>query len=208
VSEDAKTDSPGVRVVDRRWWARGENAGADDSASRKPTYVEELERRLADQAAQFQSFMAEQRRSLDEFEQSRVRMRREVAREVDRGKRAVLAELLDVVDNLDRALAAAQPSTGSPEPAAAGAVAHSALIRGVELVRSQFLAKLEGFGATRVPALGEAFDARRHEAVATRPVADPAQDGVVVAVLKEGFAIGDDLLRPASVVVGKHDGQA
>jgi molecular chaperone GrpE (heat shock protein) len=36
------------------------------------------------------------------------------------------------------------------------------------------------------------------------PVTDPAQHGVVIAVAKEGYAIGDELLRPASVVVGTH----
>lgn len=198
-------NGPTLRVVDRRWWARGEEEkGADEARSRKPTYVEELERQLADQAEQFQSFMAEHRRSLEEFEQARVRMRREVAREVDRGKRAVLGELLDVIDNLDRAIAAAQATAADQ----ANEIPASALLRGVELVRSQFLAKLEAFGATRIVALGEPFDVRRHEAVTTSGVSDPEQDGRVVAVLKEGFAIGDDLLRPASVVVGRLDGQA
>ncbi len=41
-----------------------------------------------------------------------------------------------------------------------------------------------------------------HEAVTTAAVTDPAQDGVVVSVIREAYAIGDDLLRPASVVVG------
>jgi molecular chaperone GrpE (heat shock protein) len=36
-------------------------------------------------------------------------------------------------------------------------------------------------------------------------VADPAQDGTVVAVMKEGYAIGDEILRPAAVVVGTHE---
>jgi molecular chaperone GrpE len=74
----------------------------------------------------------------------------------------------------------------------------------VELVRDQFLAKLDGLGVSRVPALGQTFDAAIHDAVSTAPVPDPAQNGVVVAVLKEGYAIAGELLRPASVVVGQH----
>ena len=50
--------------------------------------------------------------------------------------------------------------------------------------------------------IGQPFDASRHEAISTAPVSDPAQDGRVVAVVKEGYVIGDELLRPASVVVG------
>jgi molecular chaperone GrpE len=185
---------PQVRVVDRRWWARGESTPTDDEPSRKPTYVEELERQVADGAARVQAVMAEHRRALDEFEQVKQRIRRDVAREVERGRRAVLAELLDVIDNLDRALASARESDS--------AQASATLVRGVEMVREQFLAKLSGFGVVRVPALGERFDAARHEAVTTAAVADAAQDGTIVAVLKEGYAMGDELLRPASVVVG------
>ena len=175
-----ETSEPAVRVVDRRWWAQadaGQTPAADAEAGRtpKPTYIEQLEKRLAD--------------ATSEFEQARVRMRRDMQREVERSTRAVIAELLDVVDNLDRAIAAA----GSDE---------SPLLVGVRLVRDQFLAKLEGFGVVRIDTIGEAFDAAIHEAVATAPVDDPSLDGRIVAVVKEGYAIGEELLRPASVVVG------
>lgn len=78
----------------------------------------------------------------------------------------------------------------------------SPLLRGVELVRDQFLAKLEGFGVTRVGALGQRFDAARHEVIATAPTADPSRDGIIVTVVKEGYVIGDELFRPASVIIG------
>jgi molecular chaperone GrpE len=188
---------PQVRVVDRRWWARGEAAASDGAASSslKPTYVEDLEHRLNDVTAELQSALAERRRAIDEFEQVRNRLRRDTAREVDRGRRAVLVELLDVLDNLERAIAA-----GREAGAASGA---DGLARGVELVRDQFLDKLESFGVERLLALGEPFDATRHEAVSTAPVHEPDRDGVIVAVLKDGYVIGDEILRPASVVVGK-----
>jgi molecular chaperone GrpE len=117
-----------------------------------------------------------------------------VAREVERGRRAILVEMLEVLDNLDRAVGA------STQPAGSGG---EQLARGVALVRDQFLAKLDGFGVKRVPALGQPFDAQRHEAVTTTPVSDPTKDGVVEAVIKEGYVIGDDILRPASVVVAR-----
>ena len=75
-------------------------------------------------------------------------------------------------------------------------------MNGVELVRDQFLSKLEGFGVNRLEALGQPFDAAVHEAISTAPVTDPEQEGTVVAVVKEGYVVGDELLRPASVVVG------
>jgi molecular chaperone GrpE len=192
---------PQVRVVDRRWWAReAAEPGADDQGGgRKPTVVEDLERQLADARNRIQELTNAHRQAVDEFEQARLRIRREVGRDVERARRAVLADLLDVVDNLDRAIAASRDTEDAP-----GAGALDSLARGVELVRNQFLGKLTGFGVTLVPALGEPFDAARHEAVTTTPVDDPAQDGVVVAVIREGYAIADDILRPASVVVGRY----
>ena len=186
-----------VRVIDRRWWARREaDASSDEVVGRKPTYVEELERQLADQANQLQNLIAEHRRALDEFEKAKIRIRRDVGREVDRGKRAVIGEFLEVVDNLDRAVAASREGAVSPE----------SLRQGIAMVQQQFLAKLQVLQVTKVAALGERFDASRHEAVTTLGVSNPADDGVILNVLKEGYAIGEDLLRPASVVVGKFDG--
>ena len=190
---------PSVRVVDRRWWARGETAAAEENSARKPTYVEDLEQRLADSATRLQAFMIERKRSLDEFEQIKARLRRDVAREADRGRREVLTDLLDVVDNLDRAIAAAEEPAGAALDAAVEKLAH-----GVRLVRDQFLAKLQAFGVVRVPSLGERFDASKHEAITLVPVTSADQNGMVISVVKEGYAIGDELLRPASVVVGSH----
>jgi len=142
--------------------------------------------------------LTEHRRSLEEFEQIKVRIRREVARDVERGRRALLNDMLEVLDNLERAIAAARDQTQSSAPEAVDKVT-----RGVELVRDQFLAKLASFGVTRLKTLGEAFDATRHDAVSMAPVQQPDQDGLVVGIVRDGYAIGEEILRPASVVVGK-----
>jgi molecular chaperone GrpE len=193
--EPPEEKKPELRVVDRRWWARGETSAEAESAERKPTYVEDLERRLSDLSNALQNALSERRRAIDEFDQVKSRIRRDVAREVERGRRVVLTELLEVLDNLDRAIEAARRSEGQTEA--------QALLRGVELVRDLFRAKLEGFGVGRMTAAGQRFDASQHEALSTAPVTDPAEDGVIVAVVKEGYVIGEELLRPASVVVGK-----
>ena len=178
--------------------------------ARKPTYVEDLERQLADVTAQLQRVLADRQRAQTEFDDARARLRREVAKDVERSRRALLAELLDVIDNLDRAMAAGRESStlaaGSVEAApGAASEAFASLLRGVALVRDQFLAKLEQFGVTRLDSLGQPFDAGRHEALSTATVDDPLQDGVVLAVVKEGYMAGNEMLRPASVVVGHCD---
>jgi molecular chaperone GrpE len=187
-----------VKVVDRRWWANQENAGSATSGastSLKPTYVEELEQKLADKDKQLQDAIARYRGASAEFEESRVRLRREVGKDIERGRREILADLLDVVDNLDRAIDAARSN------AAAGRV--DTLLQGVDLVKRQFLAKLEGFGVTRIESEGQPFDPALHEAISAVPAAAPDQDGVVVGVVRHGYRIGDEVLRPASVAVAK-----
>ena len=186
-----------VKVVDRRWWVnqdqQGESAAAT-SPSLKPTYVEELERQLAEKDKQLQDAIARYRQASAEFDESRLRLRREIAKDIERARRELLSELLDVVDNLDRALDAARSNSqaGNLE----------ALLQGVDLVRRQFLSKLEGFGVRRIEAEGQPFDPALHEAISAVP-GPPDQDGVVAGVIRHGYRIGDEVLRPAAVAVLK-----
>jgi molecular chaperone GrpE len=188
-------DSP-VKVVDRRRWREnGEaNPSAAEPLSLKPTYVEELERRVAQAEKQAQEFLAKYRGAAQEFEDARARMRKEVAKDAERSRREVFVSLLEVVDNLDRAIDAAR---------AAGTAAGDPLLQGVDMVRQQFLAKLEGFGVKRIASENQPFDPLLHEAVTTIPAPDAAADGRVLGVVAHGYRIGDDVLRPALVAVGK-----
>jgi molecular chaperone GrpE len=183
-----------VRVVDRRWWAKGDDAAPDEErhVSSKPSYVEQLEQQLAEKERQNQEYLAKYRQAATEFEESRLRLRREIGRDVERGRRDILSEMLEVLDNLDRAL----------ESGRQGASAE-ALLQGVDLVRRQFLNKLEGLGVTRIDPAGQRFDPTIHEAITTIPAASPDQDGQVVGVVRPGYRIGDDVLRPAAVAVAK-----
>lgn len=182
-----------VKVVDRRWWARGDDGAAPPAArSTKPTYVEELERQLAEKDRVAQEYIAKYRQAAAEFEESRLRLRREISKDIERGRREILADLLDVVDNLDRAIDSARQAATA-----------EALLHGVEMVRRQFLSKLEGFGVKRIDVEGQPFDPLKHEAVSTVPAAASADDGRVVGVVRHGYTIGDDVLRPASVAVAK-----
>jgi molecular chaperone GrpE len=185
-----------VKVVDRRWWARGDDAGGPRAdASQKPTYVEELERKVADAERQAGEYLSKYRQASQEFEDARARMRKELAKDAERSRRDVLVSLLEVVDNLDRAIDAAKrvPRPSSDDP----------LLQGVEMVQQQFLAKLDGLGVKRIDALGADFDPLRHEAVTTVPAPDASTDGRIVGVIAHGYRIGDEVLRPALVAVGK-----
>jgi molecular chaperone GrpE len=106
--------------------------------------------------------------------------------------RKLLEGFLPVVDDLDRGVAAARKYETSAD-----------VVEGLELVRRSLLARLAQFGVVHAPALGQPFDPVRHEAIALVPVTDAAQDGRVIDVMREGYLIGDETLRPAGVAVGK-----
>jgi molecular chaperone GrpE len=185
-----------VKVIDRRRWREdGEaNPGASEAPSLKPSYVTELEARVAQAEKQAQEFLAKYRGAAPEFEDARARMRKEVAKDAERSRREVFVGLLEVVDNFDRAIDAARKS---------GTTSSDALLQGVDMVRQQFLAKLEGFGVKRIESEHQPFDPLLHEAVTTIPAPDAASDGRVLGVIAHGYRIGDDVLRPALVAVGK-----
>src|SRR5688500_5332792 len=128
-----------LKVTDRRWWARGDDqAPAAEEPKLKPTYVEELEARLAAKDAELQQIISKYRGASDEFDQARARIRKELSKDVERGRRALIVSFLDVLDNLDRALEAAADRQGD------------SFVQGVSLVRQQFLATLEGLGVKRL----------------------------------------------------------
>jgi molecular chaperone GrpE len=188
-----KDDIP-VKVVDRRWWANRDASASSEATttSLKPTYVEQLEQQVAQKERQAQEYLAKYRGAASEFEQARLRLRREVAKDIERARREVLSELLEVIDNLDRAIEAARRSSS-----------HETLLHGVEMIRRQFLSKLEALGVRPIELAEGRFDPALHEAISTVPAASPDQDGVVVGIIRQGYRIGEDVLRPAAVAVAK-----
>ena len=129
-----------VKVIDRRWWATNPEGTADreaSSASLKPTYVEELERQVAEKDKQVQEYIGKYRQASSEFEEARLRLRREISKDVERARREVLAEILEVVDNFDRAVDSARQAQSV-----------EAVVQGIDIVRRHFLSKLEGLGVT------------------------------------------------------------
>lgn len=191
---DKEQDIP-VKVIDRRWWANTDasTASADGTTtSLKPTYVEELEQKVAEKDKQIQEYLTKYRQASAEFEEMRLRLRREITKDIERTRREILSELLEVVDNLERALDAAKRSASA-----------EGLLQGVEMVRRQFLSKLEGLGVRPIESGDARFDPALHEAVSTVPAASPDQDGMVVGIIRQGYRIGDDVLRPAAVAVAK-----
>jgi molecular chaperone GrpE len=109
---------------------------------------------------------------------------------------ALARDILNSVDDLERAIEHSSSAAG-------GSASQDAnLMAGVELVRKGLLSALEKHGVVRVASLGKPFDPSRHEAVAMVD-ADAAAPNTVVAEHRPGYLIGDRLLRPAMVVVAR-----
>lgn len=178
-----------LKVTDRRWWARGEGTAEAEAPNLKPKYVEELEAQLAEKNVEIQQLLSKYRSASEEFDQARARLRKELSKDVERGRRSTLVSFLEVLDNLDRALGAAADRTDDP------------VVQGVSLVRQQFLSTLETFGITRLEPLGQPFDPTKHEAVATVSPTPDHPDGQIVGIVRPGYLIGDEVLRPAQVAV-------
>ena len=130
-------------------------------------------------------------RSVAELDNVRKRARRDAAQAEQRGVARLARELLPALDNLDRAIAAAEahPESANPE-----------LIGGIQLVQQELIAAFSRAGIVRDSALGEPFNPHQHEAVAQQPAEGQAA-GTVIEVYEHGYLIGDEVLRAAKVVV-------
>lgn len=181
----------GFSVVDRRMSFDEDGEDVQEAEDRKPTYVEELEAQLEESQKQVAEMKTQFKAAMDEFENAKARSSRDAALEIRKGRKAVLVEMLEVLDNLERAIEAAEEE--------------GPLLEGITLVRDQFVAKLEHMGARKMSSLDQPFDPELHQAVTTVPVDDPGKDGRVVGVVTEGYLFEEGLLRPAMVAVGKAD---
>lgn len=188
-----------IRVTDRRRINLDcENAGEENAAeapSLRPKYVEELEARtreaeqkVLDVQSRFEQLRAALQRETDETRQRLNRVADERAR---REKAEFISALLPVSDNLQRAIEAS--TSGSTL---------EAVMDGVRGTLSSFENALVAAGVAPLESVGTPFDPELHEAVDTVEV-EPERDGIVTAEYSRGYRMGERLLRPARVQVGR-----
>lgn len=172
---------------------------ADDDRTPVEKHGESYDEILEAEVAALNALVAQKDAALQaaeaEHEKSRARVAKEAERRLEQRTRKILLGFIEVLDNLNRALASAREVDHNP-----------AVIDGVELVHKSFIAKLGSFGVTHKPALGELFDPNVHDAISVMSTTDDAHNGRVMAVVQEGYIMGEDVLRPAGVVVGKKSG--
>jgi molecular chaperone GrpE len=144
------------------------------------------EDRLAEVLAAYRTIKSEN-------EGFRERISRNLQRRFTQRHETLLLKFIDILDNLDRALEAAQRSyAGEP------------LLEGMILVRTQLLQRLKEEGLERIPVLGMAFDPEVSESVATQPVGDPDHHNFVMKELMRGYRVNGRVVRPSRVVIGAY----
>jgi molecular chaperone GrpE len=130
-----------------------------------------------------------------ENEDVRERQSRNLERRFDQRRERLLLKVIDVLDNLDRGLEAAQTSyAGQP------------LLEGMILVRTQLLQTLQDEGLDRIPVVGLPFDPAVSESVGTAPVKEAEQHHVVMKELLRGYRLNGRIARPSRVVIGVFEG--
>jgi molecular chaperone GrpE len=130
-----------------------------------------------------------------EFENYQKRFQRDLATERRYAQVPLAGDLLPALDNLERAIAAAEKG-GDKGP----------LVQGVGMVQGQLLDILKRHGITRIEAEGKAFDPNLHQAVMQQPSKEkPPQ--TVLQVLEPGYMIHERVLRPARVIVSMAPGE-
>ena len=157
------------------------------------THVEEPERdapapdELARLAAERDEYLALAQRVQADFENYRKRALRDQERLVAHAHERLVRELLPIVDDLERALEAAERHE------------EAQLVDGVKLVEKSLRAALAKEGLTEIDTSGR-FDPHVHEALLTQPAED-AEPGSVLDVVQRGYRLGDKVVRPARVIV-------
>ncbi len=147
------------------------------SGSELESKIKQLENELALSRADFYNY--------------RQRMSKERLELRKHAQEDLIVSILPVLDNLDRALSAANSEDTK------------SIVTGVDMVRRQFLSILENFGVSIIQTEGEIFKPELHDAAATQEVDDPEQDGKILNELLKGYRTKDKILRPAQVIVGK-----
>ena len=168
--------------------------GAPDRAPSEASSAEAVEHDLDElqrRAVERDEFLALAQRTQADFENFRKRAAREQSLAEHRGVMRVVKELLPALDNLERALAAAE---SQPD----GAEHH--LSEGIRLVQAELVAAMARVGVEGYSPKGEPFDPNFHEAMAQQPV-EGADSGTVVEVYQSGYKLADAVIRPARVVV-------
>jgi molecular chaperone GrpE len=197
--DEEEQDQPRLKITDKRRVGRGAGSGAgsepateleaaDASEEEAAGAVESDLDRLTREASEYREHL---QRLQAEFENYRKRTQREQALASELGAAPVVVAMLEVVDDFELALMAAEREPDFEQ-----------FRRGVELVFAKLADTLRKAGVERMDAEGKPFDPEQHEALMQE--GDGDGDPVVADVLRPGYTLKGRVIRPAGVKVVRH----
>jgi len=161
---------------------------AADAEAALPDDVARLKELLDDERAKAQTYMQNWQRAAADYQNFKRRVEDERSEVARFASAALVINLLPLIDDLERALQNVDAH-----------LAGLTWVDGIRLIHRKFQAVLEMTGVEEVPADGQTFDPALHEAVSQ----GPGEENKVIAVVQKGYRLGDRVIRPAMVVVGK-----
>ncbi len=151
--------------------------------------IEALEKQLEEAEAKVSEYKDGWMRSQADFQNYRKRIERDNEMTYASMKGDIIKKVLPVLDDLERALQNRPSNSG-------------AWVSGIELIQKKLLSLLEAEGVQRIEAVGAAFDPNFHEAISHEPIVG-VQSGHVIAVVQNGYMLGERVIRPALVRVAQ-----
>jgi len=176
---------------------------SDASSADEPSEVSDPEQKIEELTERVEA-LEEERDELNdqmlrkaaEFENYRRRMDREKKRRHESGMLEVVEPILEVLDDFERSIDAAEELQETQDPESA----YESLKGGVEMVFRKFRDTLETLGVEPIEAEGDPFDEELHEAMMRQPSSDVAP-GTVLQEVRKGYQMGDRVIRHSRVVV-------
>ncbi|NLH28704.1 MAG: nucleotide exchange factor GrpE [Bacteroidales bacterium] len=127
-----------------------------------------------------------------DYDNYRKRTLREKADIIKSGGEKVLSDIIPLIDDFERAIAALHKSDD-----------RVALLEGIDLIYNKFLNFLRQHGIKEIEAIGQPFDPEKFEAVGTIPAPEESQEGIVIDLVQKGYTLNDKVIRFPKVIVGE-----
>ncbi len=153
--------------------------------------IEELERKLKDAESRAEDYLNQLKYMKADFENYKKRVLKENKEEVRKEIEAFVVKLLDVLDNLERALLTARTTRKK-----------KALVDGIEMVHREFFDILKKEGLEEIEALGKSFNHGEHECLAVEEL-DNCNDEEVIEVFQKGYILDGRVIRYSKVKIAK-----
>ena len=167
--------------------ANEENINEDVQSEKKVTRDEPVKEETKDRGEDWQTKYL---RLMADFQNYKKRIESERSQIYARANEQIIVDLLNVIDNFDRALGTANKDDNKE------------FVEGVQMIYKQLLTVLQNEGVEEIEALGETFDPNVHNAVMTAP-SDEYEEGKVSAVLQKGYTLKGKVIRPSMVQVAQ-----